>query len=108
MVKPVDTDQTGPGPLVLLYTVSASFTEGSDLNGNVAAGPRGGICGGVGWKLSPEPGFPLVWVNSGQQTLGDSVVRTVFLGENHVGAGIGSWGLGDGEAVRGRTEAMRG
>ena len=108
MVKPVDPDQTGPGPLVLLYTASASFTEGSDPNGNVAAGSRGGICGGVGWKLSAEPGFPLVWVDSGQQRFCDSVVRTAFLGENPMGAGIGSWGLVDGEAVRGKTEARRG
>lgn len=47
-------------------------------------------------------------VDSGQQRFCDSVVRTAFLGENPVGAGIGSWGLGDGEAVRGKTEARRG
>lgn len=55
-----------------------------------------------------SPGSPLVWVDSGQQRLCGRVVRTAFLGESHVGPGVGSWGLGGGEAVRGKTEARRG
>lgn len=57
MVKPADPDQAGPGTLVLLYAVSASFTEALTRNAAVTAGPRGGVCGGIRWKLSAESWF---------------------------------------------------